>query len=243
MLSHTLEHPTTTVAGLEVNTLADGFFHLAMFLLLLAASVTTIAAWRRGRPAPIWSFHFGLVLAGWGIFNVVEGVIDYHLLQVHHVRDDLGGPLSWDIGFLIVSALLIAAGWRLHRRGVRVLQGQRRHGQGPQPDVAAFRHTGPIQPLSLLVAAANLQVPHVETRTSRDGINFLAGVGTEWQVPGAKGEQLLGEPWCLPEGAHQSARELGNQAASRRPNCHSDGLRTASVFGWMAPRGSSNGPK
>lgn len=59
---------------------------------------------------------------GWGIFNVVEGLIDHHILQVHHVRDDLGGPLSWDIGFLIVSALLIAAGWLLHQRGSRALQ-------------------------------------------------------------------------------------------------------------------------
>ena len=122
MLSHTPEHPTTTVAGLEVNTLADGFFHLAMWLLLLAASITTVAAWRQGRLAPNWSFHFGLVLMGWGIFNVVEGLIDHHIIQVHHVRDDLGGPLSWDIGFLIISALLIAAGWLLHQRGARTLQ-------------------------------------------------------------------------------------------------------------------------
>ena len=124
MLSHTPDHPVTTVAGLEVNTLADGFFHLSMWLLVLAASITTIASWRRGRLAPNWSFHFGLVLVGWGTFNVVEGVVDHHLLQVHHVRDDLGGPLSWDIGFLLVSVLIIAAGWFLHRRGVRSLERQ-----------------------------------------------------------------------------------------------------------------------
>jgi uncharacterized membrane protein len=122
MLSHTPEHPVTTVAGLEVNTLADGFFHLAMWVLVLAASISTIAAWRRGRLAPNWRFHFGLVLAGWGTFNVVEGLIDHQLLQVHHVRDDLGGPLAWDIGFLLVSVLLIAVGWLLHRRGARALE-------------------------------------------------------------------------------------------------------------------------
>jgi uncharacterized membrane protein len=121
MLSHTSDHPVKTVAGLELNTLADGFFHLAMWLLVLAASIVTIASWRRGRLAPNWSFHFGLVLMGWGTFNVVEGLIDHHLLQVHHVRDDLGGPLSWDIGFLLASVLLIGAGWLLHRRGVRAL--------------------------------------------------------------------------------------------------------------------------
>jgi uncharacterized membrane protein len=34
------------------------------------------------------------------------------------VRDDLGGPLSWDIGFLVVGGLQILGGWALHRRGV-----------------------------------------------------------------------------------------------------------------------------
>jgi uncharacterized membrane protein len=99
-----------------------------MWVLVLAASVSTIAAWRQGRLAPTWGFHFGLVLAGWGTFNVVEGLIDHHLLQVHHVRDDLGGPLSWDIGFLLVSVLLIAAGWLLHQRGLRILERQNPRG-------------------------------------------------------------------------------------------------------------------
>jgi uncharacterized membrane protein len=116
------ETPPTTLAGLELNTLADGFFHLATWFLVAAASVTSIAAWRQGRLAPSWSFHLGLVLAGWGIFNLVEGLIDHQLLGVHHVRDDLGAPLSWDLGFLASGMLLIAGGWLLHRRGVRQLR-------------------------------------------------------------------------------------------------------------------------
>ena len=116
------ETAPTTLAGLETNTLADGFFHLATWVCVLAASITSIAAWRQGRLAPSYSFHFGLVLAGWGIFNLVEGLIDHQILGVHHVRDDLGAPLSWDLGFLVLGALLVAAGWLLHRRGARALQ-------------------------------------------------------------------------------------------------------------------------
>jgi uncharacterized membrane protein len=112
----------TTLAGLEVNTLADGFFHLATWVLVVAASITSIAAWRQGRLAPNYSFHVGLVLAGWGVFNLVEGLVDHQLLGVHHVRDDLGAPLSWDLGFLALGVLLIAGGWLLHRRGVRALR-------------------------------------------------------------------------------------------------------------------------
>ena len=61
------------------------------------------------------------MLAGWGMFNVVEGVVDHHLLGIHHVRDDLGGPLSWDLGFLAVGVLLVALGWWLARSGSRSL--------------------------------------------------------------------------------------------------------------------------
>ncbi|MGY2084750.1 DUF2243 domain-containing protein [Blastococcus sp. SYSU DS0539] len=115
----------TTLAGLEVNTLADGFFHVATWVLAFAGTITALIAWRQDRLAPSWSFHFGLVLAGWGLFNLVEGLIDHQLLGVHHVRDDLGGPLSWDLGFLASGVLLIAGGWLLHRRGVRELARRR----------------------------------------------------------------------------------------------------------------------
>lgn len=113
------ERSPTTLAGLELNTLADGFFHLATWLCVLAGSLLTIRDWQRGRLAPSWSFHLGLVLAGWGVFNLVEGLVDHQLLGVHHVRDDLGAPLSWDLGFLASGAVLLAAGWALHRRGAR----------------------------------------------------------------------------------------------------------------------------
>jgi uncharacterized membrane protein len=122
MLSAVDDYPVSTLAGLEVNTLADGVFHLATWLFVLAASVMTIAMWRQGRLAPSWSFHFGLVLAGWGIFNIVEGLVDHQILGVHHVRDDLGGPLLWDLAFLGLGALLLVGGWALHSRGVRALQ-------------------------------------------------------------------------------------------------------------------------
>jgi uncharacterized membrane protein len=49
MVSHVESTPMTTLAGLEVNTLADGFFHVASWLFVLAGSITMIVAWRRGR--------------------------------------------------------------------------------------------------------------------------------------------------------------------------------------------------
>jgi uncharacterized membrane protein len=125
MVSDVRDHPPTTLAGLEANTLADGLFHLATWGFVLAASILTLVSWRQGRLAPSWSFHFGLVLAGWGLFNLVEGIVDHQVLGVHHVRDDLGGPLAWDLGFLALGALLLLGGWALHRRGVRAVLAER----------------------------------------------------------------------------------------------------------------------
>ena len=119
MLTDTGEHPASTVAGLEANTLADGFFHLGTWLFVAGAMVLTVRAWQRGELAPPWRAHAGLLLAGWGIFNLVEGLVNHLVLGIHHVRDDLGGPLGWDLAFLASGAALVAGGLVLARSGER----------------------------------------------------------------------------------------------------------------------------
>lgn len=119
MLTDTGDNPAGTVAGLEANTLADGFFHLATWFLVATAMLLAIRAWQRREPAPPWRSQIGLLLLGWGAFNLVEGLIDHQLLGIHHVRDDLGAPLGWDLAFLAFGALLVVGGWLLSRSGER----------------------------------------------------------------------------------------------------------------------------
>ena len=119
MLTSTAEYPMTTVAGLEANTLADGLFHLATWVCVAVASWLMWRAWRDGTLAPPWRAHLGMLLVGWGLFNLVEGLIDHELLGVHHVRDDLGGPIGWDLGFLALGAALVVGGWSLARQAQR----------------------------------------------------------------------------------------------------------------------------
>jgi uncharacterized membrane protein len=107
--------PMDTVAGLEANTLADGFFHVATWVLVAVGVGLMVRAWQRGDLAPPWRAHLGLLLAGWGVFNLVEGLVDHQILGLHHVRDDLGAPLGWDLAFLALGALLVAAGVALWR--------------------------------------------------------------------------------------------------------------------------------
>jgi uncharacterized membrane protein len=104
-------HPDTTVAGLEANTLADGLFHAATWLATLAG---VVLLWTSGRRAPLRQL-LGLALAGWGAFNLVEGLIDHHLLGLHHVKEG-DDELGFDLGFLALGAALVAGGTALARR-------------------------------------------------------------------------------------------------------------------------------
>jgi len=74
-------------------------FHAATWIFVFVGTWLAIKAWKDGRLAPPWRTHIGLLLAGWGSFNLVEGVVDHHVLRVHHVRDDVPEPLPWDLGF------------------------------------------------------------------------------------------------------------------------------------------------
>jgi uncharacterized membrane protein len=46
----------------------------------------------------------------------VEGIVDHHVLGIHHVREGEGiDELGWDLGFLAFGALLIVGGRLLAR--------------------------------------------------------------------------------------------------------------------------------
>ena len=54
-------------------------------------------------------------LVGWSLFNLVEGVIDHHILQLHHVREFVTWHAPWDWAFLVASAVIGAVGLLLLR--------------------------------------------------------------------------------------------------------------------------------
>jgi uncharacterized membrane protein len=60
----------------------------------------------------------GLLVLGWGLFNLVEGVIDHHILDLHHVRDLPAHVPLYDWLFLAIGgAGFILAGMTLARLG------------------------------------------------------------------------------------------------------------------------------
>lgn len=106
--------PPDSVQNLQLNTLGDGLFHAFAWMM---TAVGLGLLWRAsGRPDVLWTGRVlvGALAIGWGLFNLVEGIVDHHLLGIHHVRS---GPdqLAWDLAFLAFGAALVIGGWILTR--------------------------------------------------------------------------------------------------------------------------------
>jgi len=108
-------YPVTTVHGLEMNTLWDGLFHTVTWLSVLAG-LGILYARMTSSPGRVWASRklWGWILAGWGIFNVVEGVVDHHILGIHHVISGEYQTVA-DVSFLAVGVMLVIVGWLLQR--------------------------------------------------------------------------------------------------------------------------------
>ncbi len=113
LLSASGSYPVDTVRGLEVNTLWDGLFHATTWIIVLVGVFLLRRALASGTHQGSPRELLGLLLLGWGVFNLVEGVVDHHLLSIHHVRDDVANPLWWDLGFLALGVSLILSGLSL----------------------------------------------------------------------------------------------------------------------------------
>jgi uncharacterized membrane protein len=108
--------PPVTMDAMQRNMTWDGLFHAATWVLVVAGVFLLARDARLGRPIPpAWRLT-GQLLLGWGVFNLVEGVIDHHLLDLHHVRDLPVHVPAYDWIFLVVAGIgLTALGWSMAR--------------------------------------------------------------------------------------------------------------------------------
>lgn len=118
------KYPTTgmeaerLVVNLEINMFWDGLFH-AFTWIMTAVGLAMLwkAVQRREVPLSTKTFVGSLAL-GWGLFNLVEGIIDHHLLHIHHVTET-HNHLIWDLAFLGSGLLLLGIGGKLIHAGRR----------------------------------------------------------------------------------------------------------------------------
>jgi len=111
--------PPNTIEAMSQNMVWDGMFHAATWLITLVGVCMLWNASRTGSVAAQAGRFGGELIFGWGAFNLVEGLVDHHLLGIHHVRDMPVHLPLYDWLFLAVSGVgFVALGWFLMTRGM-----------------------------------------------------------------------------------------------------------------------------
>lgn len=108
--------PPDTLVNAKTNMVWDGLFHA---LTWVATAISIGMLWNavKLRDVPLsGNTFFGSLVLGWGIFNFVEGIIDHHILGIHHVVE-IQGLSVYDYLFLASGVLFILIGWAFIRKG------------------------------------------------------------------------------------------------------------------------------
>lgn len=104
----------TAFRNAQINMFWDGIFHAFTWLMVAIGIALLWRAWQRTEVPLTTRTFIGSLAIGWGLFNLAEGLLDHHILHLHHVTED-SEHLVWDIGFLVYGGLLAAFGTMLIR--------------------------------------------------------------------------------------------------------------------------------
>jgi len=108
---HLLSGLEGAALSLPAQILADGLFHLAMYLVTVTG---LILLWRSRR---CWAGPGGgmsvlaFALIGFGLWHLADAVLSHWLLGLHRIRMGVSYPLAWDLGWLVLFGFApLAAG-------------------------------------------------------------------------------------------------------------------------------------
>ena len=111
MLSNKI--PATTYIGKSVNMFWDGIFHaFCLIVVIVGVALLWKLLWRKDVDRSGKLFCGGL-LFGWGLFNVVEGLIDHQILHLHNVVEYAANHNPANYAFLGISVIMLFIGWIL----------------------------------------------------------------------------------------------------------------------------------
>ncbi|MGV3504097.1 MAG: DUF2243 domain-containing protein [Adhaeribacter sp.] len=117
--------PPDTLLNTKINMFWDGMFHTFVWIVTMAGILLLWKAVKTRQVNLSDKLLSGGLLFGFGLFNIVEGIIDHHLLVLHNVREISDSPSAWNFGFLALSAVILVAGWVLIGKGRQQTRRQR----------------------------------------------------------------------------------------------------------------------
>jgi len=115
LICYTMNCQPSSIAQLQRENTQDGFFHLALWLVTLAGTAMLFRAAAGAGPAWKGRILSGAMLAGSGLFNFLEGIIDHQILGIHHVLPGRPHQLIFDLLFLANGVLFFMIGAGLVR--------------------------------------------------------------------------------------------------------------------------------
>lgn len=99
-----------TLLGKSINMFWDGIFHLFTLTAVIIGVVSLVRLINKkfinSSPGLAW----GGSIAGWGIFNFVEGIINHQIVNLHNVNEFSLNQDIWNLGFLGSGVILIIIG-------------------------------------------------------------------------------------------------------------------------------------
>jgi uncharacterized membrane protein len=103
----------TDYVGKSINMFWDGVFHFFCFVVVLTG---IILLWKLSGRTDInrsGKLLAGGLLIGWSLFNIVEGILDHHLLKLHNVVEFSTNHTPGNLAFLVGSVIMLVIGYAL----------------------------------------------------------------------------------------------------------------------------------
>ncbi|MFZ3578485.1 DUF2243 domain-containing protein [Virgibacillus sp. DJP39] len=113
---HMVDHP-----NVKLEIITDGLFTIVFSILLIWGGIKIFQDARNGKLGYSLKTFVGGIFVGGGAFNLVEGIVDHHILQVHRVRPAAENPLIYDLAFLAFGVLLVTIGFLIKRKSQKTV--------------------------------------------------------------------------------------------------------------------------
>jgi uncharacterized membrane protein len=118
MLSNRI--PVVDLVTAKTNMVWDGYFHLAVWIATMTGLVMLFNAGKRKDVAWSGKVLAGAWIFGWGVFNILDSVVNHYILRLHNVYEYTtpANQALYNHLFLIGPGIIFAVvGWSIIMSG------------------------------------------------------------------------------------------------------------------------------
>jgi uncharacterized membrane protein len=108
--------PPDNLVAVKINMTWDGYFHALVWVMTVIGLFMFWQTATKHKILGLGRVFLGSLILGWGVFNLIEGIIDHLILNIHHLNEFTPNKFIYDLGFLLSGSVLILVGWWLTRK-------------------------------------------------------------------------------------------------------------------------------